>query len=186
MPHEKQGALTERALLWPELADTPIVLVPGAVLEVPGTAEPLPEELSTGKLAVVRARVIDISKLEDWQLAFLTAIREVRDAVVEPPRTNRDTDLAVIRTITVEASGSPVQAPDMPVPKGREVTIRMRRHSGTPNGYVAFSRSATLADFTRTELRDNDAITVKYLDNFARAWFNADTATTKFEMMVEL
>jgi hypothetical protein len=114
-------------------------------------------------------------------------ITKLRQEHLEPPRrsTAEGIDEFLVRRVRVVTVGTPVQGPDIAIPKGYDVVIRMRRHAGTPNGYVSGSAGAVRSTESRVELRDNDSITVR-LSNMKEAWFDADTATTDFEMIVEM
>ena len=123
-------------------------------------------------------------------LGFLAGIydrlEELIDAVVEPTRYSDDENIEeiIIRAVTVETANTPVQGPDIPVPKGYHVVVRQRNHSGDPVGRVAFSRNAIQNDGTRSLLRDGDAVSAK-ISNLNRVWVDADTASIAFELMVE-
>lgn len=88
-----------------------------------------------------------------------------------------------VRPVTLVTPGTPVQGPDVVVPHGYSVVVRMRRHAGSPNGYVADS-SANAGGTNRSILRDNDAILLN-VTNLNAIWVDADTATTVFELIVE-
>ena len=88
-----------------------------------------------------------------------------------------------VRLVTLVTPGTPVQGPDVTVPHGYAVVVRMRRHAGSPLGYVADS-SANASSTNRSVLRDNDAILL-YVTNLSAIWVDADTATTVFELIVE-
>ena len=109
------------------------------------------------------------------------------ETVISPPRhsDSQQVDQIVIRVIQVETSGTPVQGPDVSVPKGYTCVIRQRRHNAIdPLGRVAFSRNAIRNTLERSETGDGDALEVK-ISNMKEAWFDSDTDATFFEMIVE-
>ena len=109
-------------------------------------------------------------------------ILTVEISEVRVMREGQPVDQVIIRRIRVITPGTLVQGPDVPLPIGYSVSIRQRRNTGTPEGYVAFSRNAVANAPTRVIMLDNDSITVR-ISNFNEAWFDADTANTDFEMM---
>jgi hypothetical protein len=129
------------------------------------------------------------ASVEELLRDLIQAVREVRDAAIEAPRPliSKDTYPApvLINRVTVTTSGVPVQAPDQEVPPGYSVVVRQRRHSGTVNGYVAFSDAETGNDLRRSVLRDNDSISFR-LRNLSWLWFDSDTNATNFEIIVEV
>lgn len=114
-------------------------------------------------------------------------LQEIRDQQAEPPRLSTDQGIEeiFIRRVRVTTSGTPVQGPEIPVPKGYRCVIRQRRHaSANPIGYVAFSKGSVGSSEFRVELADGDSLEVM-ISNLDVAWFDADTDTTDFEMIVE-
>lgn len=87
-------------------------------------------------------------------------------------------------TVTVATANTPVQGPDLSVPDGYAVTVRQRRHSGAPTGYVGSSGPNTANSRSRIEMGDNDSFTLQ-VTNTKLLWFNADTASTVFELILE-
>ena len=122
-----------------------------------------------------------------WEI--ILALREVRDAAIEAPRPLISKDTypvpVLINRVTVTTSGTPVQGPDQEVPPGYNVVVRQRRHTGTVNGYLAFSDADTGNDTRRSVLRDNDSISFR-LRNLGWLWFDSDTNVTNFEIIVEV
>lgn len=90
----------------------------------------------------------------------------------------------LIRRVRVATAGTAVQGPSIDIPKGFRTVVRQRRHTGTPNGYVALSERAVGSTAERAELQDNDAITFA-VSNWSKLWFDADTNTTDFELIAE-
>lgn len=118
----------------------------------------------------------------------LTArINELIRVTVEPPRRRpgENVDEWSVRRVRVVTAGTPVQGPDFVIPDGFVCAIRQRRHTGTPIGYIGPSSGSTLGTDTRVELRDAESVSLN-ISNMKKVWFNADTANTDFEMMVEL
>ena len=122
-----------------------------------------------------------------WDL--IQSVRELQEVVIEAPRPLVGKDSypvpVFINRVTVTTAGTPVQGPDQEVPPGYNVVVRQRRHSGTVNGYVAFSDADTANDNRRSVLRDNDSISFR-LRNLAWLWFDSDTSATNFEIIVEV
>jgi len=108
----------------------------------------------------------------------------VRDSNIEPIRYDDAQVETLIRRVRVTTAGTTVQGPGIDVPKGFTTVIRMRRHSGTPNGYVAMSEHAVSSTETRIEMRDNDSVSIN-VSNWSKLWFDADSNTTDFELIVE-
>ena len=108
-------------------------------------------------------------------------LAQILAAVVEPPRNVSGTE-AVIRRVVVETPGSPVPGPDITVPKGYSCVVRQRHNPGAPVGYVAFSQSEVASTQARSELQNNDSITVR-VSNMNKIWFDSDTAATEFEII---
>ena len=129
------------------------------------------------------------ASVEELLRELIQAVGEVRDAAIEAPRplVGKDTYPVpvFINRVTVTTAGTPVQGPDQEVPPGYNVVVRQRRHSGTVNGYVAFSDADTANDNRRSVLRDNDSISFR-LRNLAWLWFDSDTSATNFEIIVEV
>ena len=122
--------------------------------------------------------------MTEFEQTALNLLGEIRDALTlsKRPSAVEKVDQVIIRRIRVITPGTLVQGPDVPLPIGYSVSIRQRRNTGTPEGYVAFSRNAVANAPTRVIMLDNDSITVR-ISNFNEAWFDADTANTDFEMM---
>lgn len=127
----------------------------------------------------------------DMLLARWTEIRnllqEIRDVTVEPNRRS-DTEnigVGIVRRVRVATVGTPVSGPDIPIPKGYKAIVRQRRHAGSPTGYVGFSSGDVGNTVTRIEMGDGDAMSFN-LNNMDEVWFDADTANTDFEIIVEM
>ena len=122
--------------------------------------------------------------MTDFEEQALDLLEQIRDALTlsKRPSATENVDQVIIRRIRVITPGTLVQGPDVPLPIGYSVSIRQRRNTGTPEGYVGFSRNAVANEATRVIMLDNDSITVR-ISNFKEAWFDADTANTDFEMM---
>ena len=103
---------------------------------------------------------------------------------VEPERLDDAQYEGLIRRVLVSTAGTAVQGPSITVPKGFDTVIRMRRHTGTPNGYVALSEHNVSSTGMRSELQDNDSLSLK-VSNWSKIWFDADTNSTAFELIAE-
>ena len=111
-------------------------------------------------------------------------LNEVRDNNLAPVRLSDAQVETLIRRVRVTTAGTAVQGPGVDVPVGFKTVIRMRRHGGTPNGYIALSEHAVSSTQTRIEMRDNDSISLN-VSNWSKIWFDADNANTDFELIAE-
>jgi len=143
----------------------------------------------------VSAQFSDLLGVADAVTGFATEVRDslseikelliaVKDSNLEPLRFEDAQVESLIRRVRVVTAGTAVQGPGVAVPKGFATVVRMRRHSGTPNGYIALSEHAVSSTDSRMELQDNDSVTLK-VTNWSKIWFDADTGTTDFELIVE-
>lgn len=92
--------------------------------------------------------------------------------------------VAVVNIVTAFVA---VQGPTMVLPPGATTTIRMRHHTATPGrlGWVAFSQQGiTQYDASCVEMKSNDSFPVT-CNHWEDMWFDADTASTKFELIAE-
>ena len=119
------------------------------------------------------------AEVKDSLSEIKTLLIAVRDSNIEPIR-NEDAQVeTLIRRERVTTASTTVQGPDIDVPKGFTTVGRMRRHSGTPNGYVAMSQHAVSSTDTRIEMRDNDSVSIN-VSNWSKLWFDADSSNTDF------
>ena len=143
----------------------------------------------------VRDQFSDLLGVADAVTGFATEVRDslseiktlliaVRDSNIEPIRYEDAQVETLIRRVRVTTAGTALQGPGIDVPKGFTTVVRMRRHTGTPNGYIALSEHAVSSTDTRIEMRDNDSISIN-VSNWSKIWFDADTNTTDFELIVE-
>jgi len=143
----------------------------------------------------VRDQFSDLLGVADAVTGFATEVRDalteiktlliaVRDSNIEPIRYDDAQVETLIRRVRVTTAGTSLQGPGIAVPKGFTTVIRMRRHSGTPNGYVALSEHAVSSTDTRIEMRDNDSVSIN-VSNWSKLWFDADSSNTDFELIVE-
>ena len=124
------------------------------------------------------------SEVRDSLSEIKTLLIAVRDSNIEPIRYDDAQVETLIRRVRVTTAGTKVQGPGIDVPKGFTTVVRMRRHSGTPNGYIAMSEHAVSSTDTRIEMRDNDSVSIN-VSNWSKLWFDADSNTTDFELIVE-
>lgn len=108
----------------------------------------------------------------------------INSSILEGARYDDAQNEAIIRRVNVSTAGTPVNGPNIPVPRGFTTVIRQRRHTGTPNGYIALNEHSVGSTDFRIELQDNDSISLK-VTNWDEIWFDADTANTAFELIVE-
>ena len=126
-------------------------------------------------------------------IRLLASIDDKLSYQIEPKGPAADVQIpALIRRVLVTtALASPatldevVRGPDVSVPRGFRTTIRQRRHSGSPTGYLAFEPEHILQTDRRVELGDGDSLDF-WLENFEDCYFGADTDTISFEMITEI
>ena len=124
------------------------------------------------------------SEVRDSLAEIKTLLIAVRDSNIEPVRYDDAQVETLIRRVRVTTASTALQGPDIDVPKGFSTVIRMRRHSGTPNGYIALSEHAVSSTDTRIEMQDNDSVSIN-VSNWSKLWFDADSSDTDFELIVE-
>ena len=124
------------------------------------------------------------SEVRDSLAEIKTLLIAVRDSNIEPIRYDDAQVETLIRRVRVTTAGTKVQGPSIDVPKGFTTVVRMRRHSGTPNGYIAMSEHAVSSTDTRIEMQDNDSVSIN-VSNWSKLWFDADSSDTDFELIVE-
>ena len=110
-------------------------------------------------------------------------LRRIID-IIKPLPEVTGVDPVIIRAVQVVAADSPVQGPEVEVPPNWVCVVRQRIHAGTPIGRVAASRNAIRNTGERVELEDGDSVmmNVPCMDDL---WFDADTAATSFEIIVQ-
>ena len=126
---------------------------------------------------------------EVWDIrASLFSIQDqlnvINTSILEGQRRTDAQQEAIIRRVNVSTAGTAVNGPNISVPPGFVTVIRQRRHSGTPNGYIALTEHAVGSTDFRIELQDNDSISLK-VTNWDEIWVDADTNNTAFELIVE-
>ena len=84
----------------------------------------------------------------------------------------------------VVTAGKALQGPDVAVPEGVASVIRQRRHSNSPNGYVALNERDVSSTGSRIEMVNGDTVVLQ-VSNWNKIWFDADTASTDFELIAE-
>ena len=109
-------------------------------------------------------------------------LSELVDENAEQDKSNPDDWL--IFPVQVVTAGTAVQGPDIDVDFGVDVIVRQRRHSATRTGYVAPTEPGLSNALTRVELGNNDSFQLP-VDNLKRFWFDSDTNTTFFELVME-
>lgn len=187
-------------LLSPEVAQALQVLgipglpgapgAPGAPGE-PGLPAPPPIDdftyrLAMWQLAVAQSQLLAVIYGEMHDVNLKTALQTEPMGMLggEEPFTVR----RVRVTATLVDTGQVVQGPDVLIPPGFRTIVRMRRHTGSPNGYVSASRSGVLDDSSRSVLGDNDALELA-VSNWNKIFFGADTFGTltsvNFELITE-
>jgi len=115
---------------------------------------------------------------DDLLQLIIDALKDLKEAVLAPPHAPQgDTEL-IIGAVNVTAAGTPVHGPSMDMPKGRTTTVRMRRHAGSPTGYVAVTSPGAEHTLTRIELKDNDSVNGIEVSNWNLLWFDGASLPT--------
>ena len=116
---------------------------------------------------------------------IIELLARILEATVEPPAGLRDGPAANIQTVTVSTAGTPVEGPDVAVPKGYVCSVRQRYHATDRTGYVGFSEQGVKLSAARIELRNQVSVDFRRVRNMSELWFDADTASTVFELVAE-
>jgi len=113
--------------------------------------------------------------------------KELIRVTIQAPRHSQKYALDQVRVWLIEQfnPGTPIQGPDMPIPPGYSVLVRMRPQAGTPIGYVAGSEGTVRDSYSRVHLQEGESITV-FVTNLKYLWFDADTAATQMEIVCSL
>jgi hypothetical protein len=125
--------------------------------------------------------------------AFAVSVTESLDKIeklLTPPlpdergKNNNSLPEAIILRVRVVTAGKALQGPDVAVPEGVASVIRQRRHSNSPNGYVALNERDVSSTGSRIEMVNGDTVVLQ-VSNWNKIWFDADTASTDFELIAE-
>lgn len=144
-----------------------------------GAVRPVPPTVDTGPKGP--PEVTTLSVLQE----VLQELRDLRETTIQIPLPEERRAEIRVQVVLVETAGTPVQAPEIPVPKGVSVIIRQRHHGSNRTGYVSFEgRSGTSNQLGRLELQDNDAVTVP-LSSLDDIWFDATVNNTYFEIIFQ-
>lgn len=88
-------------------------------------------------------------------------------------------------TVTVNPAGTPVPGPNLVVPSGYSLMVRLRETLvGTPIGYVANSGANCAISANRNEVLKGSGF-VLWITNANLLYFDSDTNGTIFELTVE-
>ena len=123
-------------------------------------------------------------KMTDGEV-IIELLAKILEATVEPPAGLRDGAAANIQTVTVSTVGTPVEGPDVAVPRGYVCSVRQRYHATDRTGYVGFSERDVKNSLTRIELRNQVSVDFRRVRNMSELWFDSDTASTIFELVAE-
>ena len=116
---------------------------------------------------------------------IIELLARILEAQIEPPAGLRDGPAANIQTVTVSTAGTPVEGPDVAIPRGYVCSVRQRYHASDRTGYVGFSEQGVKLSATRIELRNQVSVDFRRVRNMSELWFDADTASTIFELVAE-
>lgn len=97
-------------------------------------------------------------------------------------QTNKDSfSVAVVIVITAD---SPVRGPDIQIPDGATLTVRLRSQSGVVLGYVSNTSGGARNPNGRIQLNEGDAVGVR-VRNMQAVWVDSNTNEAIFEFIVE-
>jgi len=150
----------------------------------PEPTPPLPPE-PFERTDELRAREIrENTAVDDGTV--LNALRRIRLATIQAPRPTDGTagEQFIVRRLNVATADTPVQGPNIAVPRGFAVVVRQRNHPGSPVGYIAGSETAVASTDSRAELNDGNALTLN-VSSLSQIWVSADSNDVSFELIVE-
>ena len=89
-----------------------------------------------------------------------------------------------VAVVIVPIAGSPERGPDIQIPDGATLTIRLRSQSGVVTGFVSNTSGGARNPNGRIQLNEGDAVGVK-VTNMQSVWVDSDTNNATFEFIVE-
>jgi len=124
------------------------------------------------------------SAMMQFTMQVTTVLEEIKDLLTPPELVPGPATEALIRRVRVNTAGTVVQGPDVAIPPGVSSVIRQRRHTTSPNGYIALNEHDASSTGTRIETVNGDTV-VLVLSNWNKIWFDSDTNNTDFELIAE-
>ena len=133
------------------------------------------EEIADNIIAFTAGAQASLDRIEKLLTPNLEVQRDVN---------NHSQSEAIIRRVRVDTAGTPKQGPDVAIPPGVVSVIRQRRHTTSPNGYVAANERDVTSTGSRSEMLNGDTIVLS-VSNWNNLWVDADTNDTDFELIAE-
>jgi len=125
--------------------------------------------------------------MAQWD-AVKQLLAEIRDVNIQRPRRSDQESVPqlFVRAIEVVTAGEVYRGPDVVVPEGWTVTVRLRPHAtASPTGYVGGTSGDVGGTLTRVEMAEGDTMDAN-VSNLENLYFGSDTNNTFFELIVEL
>lgn len=149
------------------------------------TGQRLDEILQLARAAQVPESTAAFALLIDQVASLQIAIEALKAATIQPPLLDdvKGPEVLIFSvTVTVAGLTGEVQGPPIALPRGYNTLVRVRYNTGSPTGYVSFQSKGTQHTGVRSEIRNNDSISV-YITNLSHIYLAADTANTVFELI---
>jgi len=89
-----------------------------------------------------------------------------------------------VAVVIVDVVDTPVRGPDLQIPDGAVLTIRLRSQSSVVLGFVSNTSGGARNPNSRIVLNEGDAVGIR-VQNMQAVWVNANTADATFEYIVE-
>lgn len=89
-----------------------------------------------------------------------------------------------VAVVDVDVAGTPERGPDIQIPDGATLTIRLRSQTGVVLGFVSNTSGGARNPNSRIQLNEGDAVGVK-VQNMQAVWVDSDTNAATFEYIVE-
>jgi len=89
-----------------------------------------------------------------------------------------------VAVVNVPIPGTPVRGPDIPIPDGAALVIRLRTQDGNVRGFVANTAGSATNDNARSNLLEGDSVSFR-VTNMQGVWVDTDTADAVFEFIAE-
>ena len=124
------------------------------------------------------------SAMMQFTTQVITALEDIKELLTPPGLVPTPATEALIRRVRIISAGTAVQGPDVTIPPGVTSVIRQRRHTTSPNGYIALNEHDVSSTGTRIETVNGDTV-VLVLSNWNKIWFDSDTDNTDFELIAE-
>jgi hypothetical protein len=114
------------------------------------------------------------------------AIEEQSRLLAELIDIQRSHDSVLFMNVQIETVGESLQGPDIPLPNGVDLSVRLRPFAGaTVTGYVSTRDRQAGETLRRKEMVEGESLEFK-VKNPNALYFAADTAAVVFELMAEI